>query len=196
MLKVGITGGIGSGKSTVCQVFATLGIPVFYADDAAKHLMDNDETLVNNIKLIFGEDIYSNGRLDRVKVASIVFKEPEKLHQLNALVHPVTINYGKQWIEKQRSKYIIKEAAIFFESGSNKEMDIMVGVYAPLELRIRRSMERTNNSRESIMQRIASQMDEDEKMKRCDYIIINDEIKAIIPQVMELHQTLLQKAIQ
>ncbi len=196
MLKVGITGGIGSGKSTVCQVFATLGIPVFYADDAAKYLMDNDGFLIDRIKQIFGEDIYQNNKLDKIKVASIVFKEPEKLHQLNALVHPATIDYGKQWIEKQRNKYIIKEAAIFFESGSYKEMNIMVGVYAPPELRIRRAMEPTNNSRESIMQRIASQMDEDEKMKRCDYIIINDEIKAIIPQITELHQTLLQKATQ
>ncbi|HXS37685.1 MAG TPA: dephospho-CoA kinase [Flavipsychrobacter sp.] len=196
MLKVGITGGIGSGKSTVCQVFNTLGIPIFYADDAAKYLMDNDILLTNSIKQLFGEGIYQNGKLDRIKVASVVFKEPQKLHQLNALVHPATINYGRQWVEKQTSRYIIKEAAIFFESGSYKEMDVMVGVYAPPELRIKRTIERTHNSRESIMRRIANQMDEDEKMKRCDYVIVNDETKAIIPQIITLHQNFLQKATQ
>ena len=143
MLKVGITGGIGSGKSVVCQVFTALGIPVFNADEAARHLMETDAELIQNIRLLFGNDVYSQGKLDRAKISAIVFQEPGKLQQLNALVHPATIAYSKNWFEKQRAPYVIKEAAIFFESGSYKDMDVMIGVYAPNELRIQRAMKRT-----------------------------------------------------
>jgi dephospho-CoA kinase len=191
MLKVGITGGIGSGKSTVCQVFSTLGIPVFSADDAAKYLMDNDAALISKIKGLLGADVYINGSLDRSKVSAIVFNEPAKLLQLNTLVHPATIQYGQQWAAEQASPYIIKEAAIFFESGSYKEMDIMMGVHAPIELRITRAMQRGNVTRQAILARIAQQMDEDEKMKRCDYVITNDDVMPVIPQVLSLHQELL-----
>jgi dephospho-CoA kinase len=194
MLKVGITGGIGSGKSTVCRVFSTLGIPVFNADDAAKYLMNNDTSLVAAIKALFGDDIYKNGHLDNTVLSTIVFKQPEKLQQLNALVHPATIQYAADWMQEQIAPYTIKEAAIFFESGSYKEMDVMIGVSAPPELRISRAMQSLNKTREEVLQRIAQQMDETEKMKRCDYIIINDEQTAIIPQVLELHKTFLQKS--
>ncbi len=194
MLKVGITGGIGSGKSTICQVFHTLGIPVFYADAAAKYLMEHDEMLVKKIKSIFGDDIYLEGKLDRVKLSNIVFKQPELLAQLNAVVHPATIAYGSEWMNQQNSPYIIKEAAIFFESGTYTEMDVMVGVYAPESLRIQRAMQRDGVTRAKVQQRINQQMNEDEKMKRCDHVITNDNHKAIIPQVEQLHQILLQKA--
>ncbi len=191
MLKVGITGGIGSGKSTVCKVFTTLGIPVFYADDAAKYLMNNDEVLARNIKAIFGEDIYRDHKLDSDRVSSIVFKYPDKLKELNALVHPATIAYGKQWMESQRAPYVVKEAAIFFESGSNKDMDVMIGVSAPIEIRVQRAMARGNVTREQVLERMAQQMNEDEKMKLCDHVIINDENTAIIPQVLDIHKKLL-----
>ena len=194
MLKVGITGGIGSGKSTVCQVFKTLDIPVFYADDAAKYLMNNDPVLIAKIKDLFGSDVYVDDVLDNKKLSEIVFNSPEKLNELNALVHPATIQYAKDWMEKQNNPYTIKEAAIFFESGSNKDMDIMIGVSAPLELRISRAMKNLNTTRENILQRISKQMNEEEKMKRCDYIITNDERTAIIPQVLELHKILLQRS--
>lgn len=194
MLKVGITGGIGSGKSTVCQVFSTLGIPVFRADDAAKYLMNNDAALIAGIKNIFGTDIYKNNKLDTTLLSSIVFQHPEKLSQLNALVHPATIQYGKDWFAKQTSPYAVKEAAIFFESGTNKDIDVMIGVSAPLELRISRAMKKLGKTRDEILQRISHQMDEDEKMKRCDYIITNNEQIAVIPQVLELHKQLLLKA--
>ena len=194
MLKVGITGGIGSGKSTVCQVFNTLGIPVFYADDAAKYLMNNDATLISNIKQLFGDTVYQDGRLDNAALAILAFQHPGKLQQLNTLVHPLTIQYAADWMQKQITPYTIKEAAIFFESGSYKDMDVMVGIAAPLELRISRAMKNLGKTREQILQRIAQQMDETEKMNRCDHIIINDEQRAIIPQVLELHKTLLQKA--
>jgi len=196
MLKVGITGGIGSGKSTVCQVFSTLGIPVFSADEAAKYLMNTDPALIAGIKQLLGADIYNKSQLDRAKVSSIVFKDPSKLQQLNTLVHPATIKYAQEWVAAQTSPYTIKEAAIFFESGSYKEMDIMVGVFAPLELRISRAIQRAHTTRQEILDRISRQMPEEEKMKRCDYVIANDDVAPVIPQVLELHQSLIEKASQ
>jgi len=195
MLKVGITGGIGSGKTIVCQVFHTLGIPVFYADDSARYLMNNDATLIHDIKAIFGDQIYVEDKLNRQKLSGIVFRDPAKLQQLNAIVHPATVQYAKDWMEHQQTPYAIKEAAIFFESGTYVDMDIMIGVSAPLELRIQRAVTRANTSRQDILDRISKQMDEDEKMKRCDYVIINDEVQPVIPQVLNLHQILLSKAV-
>ena len=190
MLKVGITGGIGSGKSFVCQVFNALGIPVFNADDTARYLMENDAALIQGIRNLLGDDVYVAGKLDRAKVSAIIFQSPEKLQELNALVHPATISYAKEWFEKQQAPYVIKEAAIFFESGSYTDMDVMIGVHAPLELRIQRAMKRNNLSREKVLSIIAQQMDEDEKMKRCDHVIVNDDVTAVLPQVLELHEQL------
>lgn len=194
MLKVGVTGGIGAGKSVVCRVFRTLGIPVFNADDTAKQLMETDPALVTAIQSLFGNNIYMDGRLDRKKLAAIVFEQPALLQQLNELVHPATIAYGNQWMATQTSPYVIKEAAIFFESGSYKEMDVMIGVSAPENIRINRAMQREGMTREKVLQRIASQMDDTEKMSRCDYVIINDDTTAIIPQVLQVHQALLGKS--
>ena len=194
MLKVGITGGIGSGKSTVCQVFETLGIPVLYADQSARYLMENDAALIDSIKTLFGADIYNSGTLDRKQIAAMVFNQPALLDQLNNLVHPAVIRYTAAWIEQQTSPYIIKEAAIFFESGTNKGIDIMVGVSAPLELRIQRAMQRDNISRQKVEERIASQMDEAEKMKLCDFIITNNDMEPVLPQVLKLHSFFIEKA--
>ena len=190
MLKVGITGGIGSGKSVVCQVFATLGIPVFNADAAARYLMENDDELIQGICDLFGREVYLDGKIDRAKVSAIVFRDPEKLQQLNAIVHPATIGYSKKWFGKQLAPYVIKEAAIFFESGSYKEMDVMVGVYAPTELRIQRTMKRNNLSREKVQSIMDHQMDEDEEMKLCDHVIVDDNITPVLPQVLKLHEHL------
>jgi dephospho-CoA kinase len=194
MLKVGITGGIGSGKSTVCQVFHSLGIPVFYADEAAKWLMQHDEQLTSSIKKLLGDDAYKNGNLDRPFVASIVFSNPEMLEDLNDLVHPATMLYGQEWMKQQQAPYVMKEAAIFFESGTYKEMDIMIGVYAPVEKRFKRAMQRNHTTEEDIRERMALQMDEIEKMKRCDYVITNDDAQAVLPQVLRIHQLLLERA--
>lgn len=193
MLKVGVTGGIGAGKSVVCRVFHTLGIPVFNADDTAKRLMETDKELVAAISNLFGNSIYIDGKLDRKKLASIVFEQPALLQQLNALVHPATIIYGNRWMQEQASSYVIKEAAIFFESGSYKEMDVMIGVFAPEQVRINRALQREGMTREKVLQRIASQMDDTEKMKRCDYVITNDGSRALIPQVLDIHRQLLAK---
>lgn len=194
MLKVGITGGIGSGKTTVCQVFETLGIPVFYADRAGKYLMENDKAVINSIKELFGEDIYPGGVLNREKIAAIVFRTPEILQQLNAIVHPAVLRYGMQWMESQHAPYVLKEAAIFFESGSYKEMDVMIGVYAPRKTRILRVMERDQSSQEKILERMSQQMDEEEKMKRCDFVITNDNVLPVLPQVLAIHQQLQQRS--
>ncbi len=194
MLKVGITGGIGSGKSTVCQVFRTLGIPVFYADEAARWLMENDAALVAEITALFGAEAYAHKTLNRPYIAAVAFREPEKLKQLNAITHPATIQYARDWMEQQTTSYAIKEAAIFFESGSNKDVDIMIGVYAPASLRIQRAMQRDGATREKIEARMAQQMNEEEKMKLCDFVIINDETVAVIPQVLSLHRQLLAMA--
>jgi len=191
MLKVGITGGIGSGKSVVCQVFQTLGIPVFNADDAARHLMEHDAALIASVKKLFGDDIYINSKPNREKIAELVFSNQGLLQQLNELMHPATIQYGKDWMLQQTTPYVIKEAAIFFESGSYKEMDVMVGVYAPKEIRLERALKRSGVSEAKILERMANQMNEEEKMSRCDYVITNDDKTAIIPQVMALHHQFL-----
>lgn len=193
MLKVGITGGIGTGKSVVCQVFKTLGIPVFDADHETKQLMETDKQLVAGISRLFGDSIYANNKLDREQLAAIVFNDSEKLKALNAIVHPATIAHGKEWMAKQVTPYAIKEAAIFFESGSHKEMDIMIGVTAPIELRVRRLLQRAGMTREKIESRMASQMENEKKMALCDYVVGNDEHTALIPQVMKLHTILLKK---
>lgn len=194
MFKAGITGGIGSGKSVVCQVFETLGIPVFYADKAARYLMEHDAVIIDSIKMLFGKDIYRAGKLDRERVSGIVFQKPGILEQLNAIVHPATIRYGHQWMQSQTTPYVLKEAAIFFESGSYKDMDFMIGVYAPQKLRILRTVKRDNISQEKVLERMANQMDEEEKMRRCNAVITNDDVTPIIPQVLKLHELLLEKS--
>lgn len=194
MLKVGITGGIGSGKSTVAQLFTVLGIPVYSADDAAKRLMNENEELVKNIKALFGEPAYANGTLNRKYLSGIVFNDPKKLAQLNAIVHPVTLKDADEWMKKQTTPYAIKEAALMFESGAQEHLDFIIGVSAPAHLRIQRAMLRDNISREEVMARMNKQVDETIKMRLCDYVIYNDEQQMVIPQVLALHQRLVTPA--
>lgn len=191
MIRVGLTGGIGSGKTTVANIFELLGIPVYYADDAAKKIMNDDPELKAAIQKQFGSDTYKNGELDRAYLSSKVFNDPFQLELLNALVHPATIRNATQWMEWQKAPYTIKEAALIFESGSAENLDYVIGVYAPLSMRIKRIMDRNNASYDEVMQRMNKQMDETIKMKLCDFIIYNDEQRLLIPQVIELHQKLL-----
>jgi dephospho-CoA kinase len=186
MLKIGLTGGIGSGKSIVARVFETLGIPVYYADDAAKRLMSTNENLKESIIKNFGEECYKSGQLDRKQLASIVFNNKEKLKLLNSLIHPATIADANEWMKKQKSAYIMKEAALLFESGADKNLDYVIGVLSPADLRIKRVMQRDGLTEKEVMQRIDQQMDEKEKMKRCDFIITNDEKQLVLPQILEL----------
>ncbi len=191
MLQVGITGGIGSGKTTVCRIFEILGIPVYYADEAAKRLM-TESPLREEIIRHFGPEAYSGNQLDRAYLAARVFSSQEKLNLLNSLVHPVTIADAESWMKKQTSPYVLKEAALLFESGSYRLLDYIIGVSAPLPLRISRTSARDQVSPEAIQQRMEKQMDEDEKIKRCDFVLINDEKQLLIPQVIDLHQQLLR----
>jgi len=188
MLRIGLTGGIGSGKSTVARIFNVLGIPVYSSDDASKRLMNEDEELKKNIIKAFGKDTYSNGKLNRKYLATRAFIDPDKIELLNSLVHPVTIKDAIAWMEKQKAPYIIKEAALIFESGSNQYLDYVIGVKCPLSLRIERTMERNNVSEEEVKARMKLQMDEDKKMNLCDFIIVNDEKQMLIPQVLSLHK--------
>lgn len=188
MLKIGLTGGIGSGKSTVAKIFETLGIPVYYADAEAKRLMNSSETLKKVIRQNFGEATYENDQLNRKYLAGIVFNNPEKLELLNALIHPVTINDAEQWMQQQSAPYSIKEAALLFESGAAENLDFIVGVYAPQALRIKRVMKRDGLTTDEIMKRINRQVNEEMKMKLCDFVITNDEQELLIPQVLKLHQ--------
>ncbi|MFM2338014.1 MAG: hypothetical protein RL115_1207 [Bacteroidota bacterium] len=194
MLKVGLTGGIGSGKSTITKIFSVLGIPVYDADQTAKALVNTHAGIKKQIIALFGEQSYSHHQLDRKFIASIVFNNEEKLKQLNAIIHPATIAHATEWMTKQTAPYIIKEAALLFESGSHKPLDLVIGVSSPLSLRIQRIIKRDNSSIEEIEKRIAQQMNQEEKLSRCDFIIVNDETQALLPQVLSLHQQLLTKA--
>ena len=191
MLKIGLTGGIGSGKSTVAKVFEALGIPVYYADDAAKRLMTEDEELKEKIKKEFGESVYKNEKLDRKKLAAVVFNAPEKLQLLNSIVHPSTIKDAERWMQKQTTAYCIKEAALIFESGAHEHLDYVIGITAPAPLRMLRTMQRDGVTREEVMSRMDKQMDELIKMKLCDFVINNDEQEMLLPQIIELHKKLL-----
>ncbi|MBS1671857.1 MAG: dephospho-CoA kinase [Bacteroidetes bacterium] len=191
MLKIGITGGIGSGKSTVAKMFQTLGIPVFNADDAAKTIMNEDEELKEKIIQTFGTATYTNGILNRKYLAHIVFNNAFELEKLNALVHPAAIAKGIKWAAQQNAPYIIKEAALMFEAGSAFNLNYVIGVSAPQHLRIQRTMQRDNILREEVLARMNKQIDETIKMKLCDFVIVNDEQQMVIPQVLQLNQQFL-----
>ncbi len=188
MIKVGLTGGIGSGKSTIAQVFETLGIPVFDADKAAKKIMEEDEELKSSIKKAFGEAAYLGDKLNRKYMADIVFKDKYQLELLNSLTHPATIKAAEVWMTAQTSTYCIKEAALLFEAGTAGNLDIIIGVQAPNALRIKRVMQRDNITRQEVLNRMEKQIEQDIKMRLCDHVIINDEQHLLIPQVLELHK--------
>ena len=191
VLRIGLTGGIGSGKTTVAGIFEVLGIPVYYADEAAKKLMNENPALKEKIISHFGSNAYKNGVLNRSYIGQQVFKDKEKLSLLNSLVHPVTIQNGNEWMQQQKTPYAIKEAALIFESGSQHDLDYVIGIYAPESLRISRTMKRDNLNAEAVMMRMKNQMSEDEKMKLCDFVIHNDEQQPVLQQVLTVHEQLL-----
>jgi dephospho-CoA kinase len=196
-LKIGITGGIGSGKSTVARVFSTLGVPVYDADSRAKRVMTTDGILVEQIKKEFGMLAYrSSGELDRAFIASVVFKAPDKLARLNALVHPrVRVDF-EQWVsEHNAAPYVLKEAALLYEAGAASQLEGVIVVTAPIELRVQRVVARdAHRSPEAVRDIMKNQMPDEEKLKRADYVITNDESKLVIPQVLEIHRLLMNAA--
>jgi dephospho-CoA kinase len=196
MFRVGLTGGIGSGKSTVARIFEVLGIPVYYSDQAARTIMNEDPDLRQQIILHFGEASYLNGQLNRPYIAAQVFSDKPKLELLNSLVHPATIRAAEKWMQQYAGKvpYAIKEAALVFESNAAQYVDFVIGVFAPAPLRVLRTMHRDKVTREEVLTRMRNQIDEDIKMRLCDAVIVNDDQKAVLPQVQALHEQLIKTA--
>lgn len=190
MLKVGITGGIGSGKTTVCKIFETLGIPVYYADLRAKEIMKSDAEVILQVKQLFGEDAYNiSGELNRKLIAEKAFDNKDLLQKLNAIVHPAVFQDTLSWYQHhQNIPYTLYEAAILYETGSYKFLDKVITVFAPLEDRIERTMKRDKLNKEEVMERINKQMPEEEKMKHADFIIYNDYSQPLIEQVLTIHR--------
>ncbi len=193
MLKVGITGGIGSGKSTVCRIFSILGVPVYHADARARLLMESHPDLKESLLSRFGPETYREGILDRNYLASRVFRDPASLAALNALVHPAVIRDAESWFDSQDAPYVIKEAALLFESGAFHHLDLIIGVSAPEPLRVLRAMKRDGKTRGEILKRMEAQIPEEMKMRLCQEILYNDEQQLLVPQIIHLHEELLSR---
>lgn len=188
MLKIGLTGGIGAGKTTVSNIFKVLGIPVFDADTVAKLVMENDLQLREQLITQFGANTFQDDKLNRAYLASIVFKDPYQLALLNAMVHPITLQAAEDWMKLQTAPYAIKEAALIFEAGASAGLDLIIGVTAPTALRIQRVMQRDGISREAVLERMDKQIDESIKMRLCDFVIQNDNQHLLTTQVLDLHK--------
>lgn len=195
MQKIGVTGGIGAGKSIVCQVFSHLGVPVFNADAQAKAIMHKDPEVKQQLTARYGSDLYdAAGKLNRKKLAGIVFKDEAGRKFVNEVVHPAVGRAFERWAGRQDAPCVIEEAAILIESGTYKKMDAVVLVTAPKELRIKRVMKRDSTTREAVTSRMAKQWDERAKKAMAHYIIANDDKQLVIPQVLTVYQTLCMNA--
>lgn len=193
MKVVGITGGIGSGKTTVCKIFELLGIPVFYADDEAKKLY-NDKKTASKVLKLFGKKILTNKKIDKKKLAGIVFNDKSSLLKLNAIIHPEVKRKFDVWKKKKKGvRYVIKEAAIMIESGTNNDIDYLVSVISYKQLRINRIKERDKVSDSEVEKRMSQQISDKERVKYSDAIIINDDNHSLIEQVMKIHNDILKK---
>lgn len=196
VLKVGITGGIGSGKTTACKMFEALGVPVYYADERGKYLMQHEHHLIDEIKKLFGEQAYLNGNLNRKFISEQVFHDKPKLELLNALVHPAVFHDMETWLaarEAEKNPYALKEAALLVETGSYLGLDKLIVVTAPLDTRINRVKERDAIELEEVMARVRNQMPEDEKAKLADFVIKNDkDLEHLKKQVIKTHEKILE----
>lgn len=194
MIRVGITGNMGSGKTTVCKIFELLGIPVYYADDRAKEILQSDPEVIKQVKDLLGDDVYdAQNVLDKKRVAAVVFNEPEFLDKYNAIIHPAVLRDSEKWMSRHLSfPYVIKEAALLFEAGGHKQLDKVICVTAPMALRIQRIQIRDKISVEDIRARLRNQMSEAEKVELSDFIIYNDGNTPLIRQVLNIHEKLLE----
>lgn len=192
MFIIGLTGGIGSGKTIVSEVFKSIGISVYNSDIEAKKIMNTDSYIINKLKIIFGNNIYNtNNQLDRKKLANLIFNNKDKLNTLNSIVHPAVKKHFQNWIIKQNSPYVIKETAILFESGIYKDVDKIITVLSPLSLRIKRLILRDNSNKKEIMERVKNQLNDEYKIKNSDFLLNNNEEELILPQILLIHNNLL-----
>lgn len=192
MKKIGITGGIGSGKTTVCKIFETLGVPIYYSDTAAKLILENNVEIKKQVVEAFGSSILSEpNQIDKKKLASVVFNDSKKLKMLNAIIHPAVGYDFNNWLTMQKVPYVLKEAAILIESGAYKQLDKVIVVSAPQELRIKRVTERDQVTKAKVEQRLKNQLQESELLEKADYVIINNETISVIEQVLKIHGELL-----
>lgn len=196
MIRIGLTGGIGSGKSTITQLLTTIGVPVYISDIRSKQLTQSDPTIISGLKRLLGDDIYSaDGLLNKKKMAQMIFNDKDLLAQVNGLIHPVVHNDFDRWAEEQGEAgvpYVVNEAAIMIENGGYKRMDKVIVVTAPLEQRIARTMARDNASREQVISRINNQMSDEEKVKYADFVITTDDKHFIIPEILKIHNELIK----
>ncbi len=191
MIKVGITGGIGSGKTYICKKFEKLGVKIYYADERAKFLTNNNKYIKSKLISNFGNNIYINNKIDKVKLAQIIFNNSKKLNIINSIIHPVVNNDFNEWCNKYKSeKFILKEAAILFESGSYKNLDKIITVISPIDLRIKRIKERDKLNEQDIIKKINTQISDIEKIKKSDFVIYNDKINNLDKQINFIYKTL------
>lgn len=186
MIKIGITGGIGSGKSIIATLLDLSGVPVYIADEESKKLTESSPVIKEKLIARFGPDLYMSEKLDKRLLASYIFNDPEALRQVNAIIHPEVNRHFQEWVARQDTSLCAIESAILFESGFDKVVDVRLMVYAPLEVRIKRALRRDAVSREEIERRIQNQLPDEEKKDRSDFVIYNDDKQALIPQVRRL----------
>lgn len=183
MIKIGITGGIGSGKSVIASLLELSGVPVYIADTESKQLTETSPVIREKLTALFGETLYTAEGLDKKQLASYIFGNPDRLKEVNAIIHPEVNRHFQAWADKQNTPLCAIESAILFESGFNRAVDVSLMVYAPMEVRIRRVLERDAASREEVIRRIGSQLPDEVKKEKSDYVIFNDGKQALLPQV-------------
>ena len=193
MIIVGLTGGIGSGKTTVAKQFSKLGIPVYIADDEAKKLMRRSKIIKRKLIKLFGEEAYVEGELNKPYLANIIFNDKGYLEKMNAIVHPKVARHFEKWAQKQNAPYVIKEVAILFENGGDKACDYVITVTAPIKTRIKRLLKRDVTSKEKIEAIMKNQWTDEEKIKHSHFVIENTDLENTIKQVLEVHKKLLVK---
>lgn len=192
MILIGLTGGIGSGKTTVAKLFLELGVPVYFADDNAKRLMLTSKVVKSKLISEFGKDTFIDGKLNRPYLAKIIFNNKEKLKAINAIVHPSVSNSFKRWYGKQKTKYVIQENAILFENNKHKKFDYIITVVAPKSLKIKRVIKRDNVTKNQVLERMKNQLPDTEKVKKSDFVIENIDISNTKEQVLMIHNKILE----
>jgi len=192
--RLGITGGIGSGKTTVCRVFRVLGVPVFVADLAARDVMDNDEGIRDSVNAIAGKNMYMTGSLDRKELAGLIFNSPDMLHSINELVHPAVLDWFARWSDDSDKPYVIMESAILYEARADALVDRVLTLSAPVEERIARVMGRNDLSREQVLERISNQLEDGEREEQAYYVINNADNEMILPDILKIHSDMLRFA--